>query len=45
MRMNKKQNNTSQNQYAKEREKIKREYQEYIEKRNKKIQVVDKFRT
>ena len=28
-------NNTSQNQYAKEREKIKREYQEYIEKRNK----------
>ena len=42
--MNKK-NNTSQNQYAKEREKIKREYQEYIEKRNKKIQVVDKFRT
>ena len=35
MWMNKK-NNTSQNQYAKEREKIKREYQEYIEKRNKK---------
>lgn len=36
MRMNKKKNNTSQNQYAKEREKIKREYQEYIEKKIKK---------
>ena len=36
MRMNKKQNNTSQNEYTKEREKIKREYREYIEKRNKK---------